>query len=186
MNIQVNGQSFNYDKLIEVAKVIDPINYLDIVHDHILSGKSLKSLKYDYLTVNKYDTTIFEGVEKVCNLCNKILPIAMFTLRIQNGRTYTGNQCKTCLSKRNSEQRKHKCKTDEVYRAKFLEYNKKRRSSPDYKEYQKEYQKEYYSKKNKFIRAEKRKNDLEYKAKNTEYQRKYRAKKKMISTEIPL
>ena len=35
--------------ILKVCK-IDPVNYMDLAHDHILTDKSMKSLKYYYKT----------------------------------------------------------------------------------------------------------------------------------------
>lgn len=146
-----------YEELIKKAKSIDRINFLDIVHDYLLDGKPMSILKYDYFTVNEYDTTKLEGTSKTCCICNEIKPIGLFAITNRNGRIYSHNQCKECL------------------------YNK-RKLNDQYHEYQKNYQKEYYQKKNKLVRANKMKTDPKY-AKHqkdymSNYQKEYRLKQK--------
>lgn len=94
--MKINISESDYNQLIRIAKSIDSQNYMDLVHDHLLTGKSMHVLKYDYLTVNIYDTTIYEGTGKVCNTCNEIKPVACFYVSENSGKKYLRNRCLDC------------------------------------------------------------------------------------------
>lgn len=175
MIVELNNKSFDYNKLIIIARSIDPVNYMDIVHDHILDGKPMKGIKYDYLTVKEYDTTVSEGTQKVCCLCNEILPIACFNLFISKGKTYTGNQCKKCLIKKKNKsdnyieyQKQYFQKKTKIIRAEKI------KTDPEYKNTTQAYHKKYFQEKLKIVRSEKIKSDPEYKNKIQTYAKNYR------------
>lgn len=100
-----NLPDFNYENILRSAKRIDPVNYMDLAHDHILTGQSMKSLKYYYKTVNEVDYTINDDTCKVCEKCNEIKPITAFRRYSQNGKTFTGNVCRACNTEK-TKQRK--------------------------------------------------------------------------------
>lgn len=150
-----------YLKLIKIARKFNS-NYLDIVHDAILKGKtfevSIKLLNFGgkkYHTVNLVDKTI--GVyENVCKDCNRNLPSSMFRICFNLNSKYLGNQCNDC-KKKYVRDRYHSVK--EV-RQKILDSCKKRLSTQKYKDYQKEYRRQN-SEKNKVYQKEyKKKNKL--------------------------
>jgi hypothetical protein len=134
MNIDVNGQSFNYDQLIHIARNIDPENYMDIVHDHILTGKPLKGLRFNYFTVNSYDRLKNESTCNTCIKCNTIKPIAEFQILTWRGKDYVTNICAPCKA----SAKKERYHNDEEYRKKYLAWNKK------YYEKNKDKLREYY------------------------------------------
>lgn len=100
---------FDYEKILRYAKKIDYSNYMDLAHDHILTGKSMQTLKFYYKTVNEVDYTINEDTCKVCEKCNEIKPIAGFRRRNRDGKIYIENICKSCNTEKNI-QRKIKSK----------------------------------------------------------------------------
>lgn len=34
------SNNFNYEHIINAARKVDPINFMDLAHDHILTGKA--------------------------------------------------------------------------------------------------------------------------------------------------
>lgn len=149
-----------YLKLIKVSKKFNS-NYLDVVHDAILKGKtfeaSLKLLNFGskkYNTVNLIDKTI--GIyENVCKKCNRNLPASMFRICHNLNSKYLGNECSDC-KKKYVRDRYHSIK--EV-RQKFIEASKIRAQGQSYKDYQKEYRK-LNSEKNKAYQKEYKKKNL--------------------------
>ncbi len=91
-----------YNNLLSIAKNRFPNCYEDIVHDALLLGldfegskQKLKSLSYDYFTINEVDLTK-KYEEKVCIKCNKCLPIACFGIYKKPHMISTRNVCKEC------------------------------------------------------------------------------------------
>lgn len=99
-----NLPDFNYENILRSARGL-MVNYMDLAHDRILTGQSMKSLKYYYKTVNEVDYTINDDTCKVCEKCNEIKPITAFRRYSQNGKTFTGNVCRACNTEK-TKQRK--------------------------------------------------------------------------------
>lgn len=95
--------NFNYEQIINAARKVDPLNYMDLAHDHIITGKSFTELKYKYKTVNEIDYTKFQGTTNTCGKCNQILPIACFRSHDRNGKTYVENVCRKCNTAKDKE-----------------------------------------------------------------------------------
>lgn len=110
-----------YESLIRKAKAIDPVNFMDMVHDHLLTGQSLNAVKFDYLKVNQYDTTKFEDTAKACNKCNKIKPAACFRIQEVKGKLYLRCQCTKCEGKAYAERKLKRYKSDPEFRGKRIE-----------------------------------------------------------------
>lgn len=100
-----NLPDFNYENILRSAKRIDPVNYMDLAHDHILTGQSMKSLKYYYKTVNEVDYTIHQDTCQVCEKCNKIKPIAAFRNRILKGKKFTESICRACNTEKDKQRK---------------------------------------------------------------------------------
>lgn len=161
MIIDVNNKSFNYDNLLRIARTIDPVNYMDIVHDHILTGKSMKGLKYNYFTVVECDTLKHSGTCNTCSKCNTIKPMSEFLLKETRGKKYIMNTCNVCRIKRIVEVKAKKYKSDPTYRDAQKKYSKnyydrnkteilkklqEHRQKPEIKEARRAYMRDYNKK----------------------------------------
>lgn len=103
MNTHIfNLPDFNYDKILSIARKVDPINYMDLAHDYILTGKSIRSLKFFYRTVNEIDYTIYQDTCNTCQCCNEIKPISAFRIHHRDGKTFTENVCRKCNTKKDT------------------------------------------------------------------------------------
>lgn len=94
---------FDYNRILNTARRIDRVNFMDLAHDHILTGKSMQALKYYYRTVNEIDYTINQDTCNVCNCCNEIKPVSAFRTRTMAGKTFTENVCRKCSAQKNKE-----------------------------------------------------------------------------------
>jgi len=98
-----------YRELLDVAKKIDAVNFMDIAHDALIeyknfddARKKLKSISYGYKPKDFLDVSKHEITDKVCVACNNVYPVAMFYLsnHSPNGRTYLRADCKYCCCNR--------------------------------------------------------------------------------------
>lgn len=97
------SSTFNYEQIINAARKVDPVNFMDLAHDHIITGKSFIELKYRYKTVNEIDYTKYQGTTNTCQKCNQIIPIACFRTHNRSGKTYVENVCRKCNSEKDKK-----------------------------------------------------------------------------------
>lgn len=100
-----NLPNFDYDGILNAAKKVDPLNFMDLAHDHILTGQSMQSLKFYYKTVNEIDYTINQDTCSTCRKCNEIKPISAFRTRTMNGKTFTESICRKCNTQKDIERK---------------------------------------------------------------------------------
>ncbi|RKE81984.1 hypothetical protein [Chryseobacterium sp. AG363] len=176
MDIQIDGKSFDYNNLIKIAKTIDPVNYLDIVHDHLLTSKPMKGIKFDYKSTAENDFTLDVGTSNTCQKCNQIKPSGMFRVISNNGSKFLTNTCDDCRL----SYFRDRYNNNPDFREKVKESNKK--SYRKHAETRKEYQKQYRSENEERVKAKVRECLKKYyqknKAKLYEYQKEYRLKNK--------
>lgn len=173
----MNISEKEYNEILKKAKLIDPINFMDIAHDFILTGTPMQSSKFDYLPCGDFDHTVNDGTAKTCTQCNEIKPVAMFRLRTLRGKTFTEGSCIECGNKRGYEWR-HDPDNNERLKAYFKKYHETHKEDPEYKrkrrDYMKEYHKEYYKRDEVKMRFK----TAEYREKRKVIDKRYRDKKK--------
>lgn len=178
-----------YEELIQFAKNIDPVNYLDIVHDYILDGGTLKGHKFKYKTSAIHDYTTLQGTTNTCTICNEIKPVACFALVQTAGLKYTANQCIDCINKN----RRERYKNDPEFRKKVDSFNQawKEKNLEKVKAYNKAYygewikdNKEYRRNYNKKWRQENPDKVRQQYDRNNEYNKKYQQRKKLLQQSV--
>lgn len=183
MSIGTNFSDLNYEQLIVLAKKIDPNNYMDLVHDQILTGKSFKELKFNYKSCAENDFTQDFGTANTCIKCNEVKPIACFRVISKMGRKYVTNVCKDC----NMRYFRERYNNNSEFKSKVKKSWKKHYDSNReyYVNRSRKYRTENSEKSKECVRIsfrkwyERNKDTPEFKEARRVYQRRYREKKKI-------